>query len=276
MGTDLLNGNTYYVTVTAGNSGVDATELTLYTDSARTVGVDSSGKTATGNTGTMSVDFTPGGNKVCLNKEGYFDGAAAHSSVQVTSFSPGSYSGDGVTCGATSYTQDKNARGVVISRSACEVTEGRRHYYSNTASNNRHAANMLLNPSSLGNQLGLLMPYESAMDDWSFSKTLAIAAQAILYDTSGVVTFDDTTPLGFKVGDSVIIKDAAGQTCPTGQLQNCAAFPCTVTISALSLNDASSTMTFSGISSASAALTDNTLCTVERALATAPDRKAHV
>ena len=68
-------------------------------------------------------------NQVCLETKGQTISPSAHTSRQVTKFSPEHYATDGITCGATSHTQDVNVRGVVISRNKCEATEGRRHYY---------------------------------------------------------------------------------------------------------------------------------------------------
>jgi len=292
---DVLDGNYFYVTVTAGNSGVDATGLTLYTDEARTVGVDTSGKNT--GTGTMNVDYTPGHNKVCVNKDGYFDGAGAHASTQVGVFSPESFTGDGVLCGATSYTQDKNARGVVISRSACEATEGRRHFYKSSTVLNRNAANMLENPASLGNQLGLWIPRGDAgataanaaaadsisagtyMDDWAMAGTLAISAAqiAVAVDTSCVFTYDTadsdlTSPL--RVGDSITLLDADTSTDECGGI--CSAYPCYLEIATLTNynnHDATavdtSTITFVGKTSCSA-VADATGCTFARDAGAAP------
>ena len=189
----------------------------------------------------------------------------------MTAFSPASYAADGVTCGATSYTQDKNARGVVISRSMCEVTEGRRHYYSSATNLNRHAANMLENPSSLGNQHGLLMPYTAAMDDWAFSRALAIAdGDFSAIDASGVGTFDDTTAVAFKVGDQVVVEDGSDGPCDSTV---CSSYPCTLVITALTLNGATSTMTLGtvvGGSFSGLTVGTDTLCKVSRAALAKP------
>jgi len=298
IGTDAtngLNGKYVYVDVTAGNSGVDATELTLYSDAALSTGSDQSGASAAATAGTMDVDYTPGHNKVCVNKDGYFDGAGAHSSAQVGVFSPESYTGDGVVCGAMSYTQDKNARGVVISRSACEATEGRRHFYKSSTVLDRHAANMLETPSTNGNQLGLWIPRGDAgatatdaaaadsisggtyMDDWAMARTLGIAeaqiavtvtdACAVTYDAADA---DLTSPL--RVGDLITVTEAAADDC--GDF--CADPPCYFEIETLTnldqtTNNAveSSQITFVGKSTCTAD-PDAAGCKFTRAAATAP------
>jgi hypothetical protein len=297
MGT-VLNGKYFYVTVTAGTSGVDATEVELYTDSARSVGAVTSSLTAA-TAGTMNLDFTAGHNKVCVNKDGYFDGAGAHSSTQVGVFSPSSYAGDGVVCGATSYTQDKNARGVVISRSACEATEGRRHFYQGSTVLNRQGANMLENPTSLGNQLGLWIPRGDAgapaanaaaadsisagtyMDDWAMARTLASSASAAqvaaAIGTSCEVTVTAATGTSgielFRVGDSIKVTQSAAECddfCDTagGCLYEIATL---TTVKNLNAADqtAVSTMTFVGKTSCSA-VADATGCLFQRLAATAP------
>ena len=116
LGMTEVNGNYYYITVTAGNSGVDTTAFTLHSDDAMANVVGAGFTAYSGAAGTVDVDYSTPSNQVCLNKDGYFDGNGAHASTQVSTFAPDSYAGDGVTCGSTSYTQDKNARGVVISR----------------------------------------------------------------------------------------------------------------------------------------------------------------
>ena len=50
---------------------------------------------------------------------------------QVTTFDPASYANQGATCGATAQVTDKNLRQVLISRSECQATEGRRFYHKN-------------------------------------------------------------------------------------------------------------------------------------------------
>jgi hypothetical protein len=86
---------------------------------------------------TKPFSTTVAKNQVCLDKAGHFNSPSAHQSRQVTKFEPSKYATDGITCGATSYTQDVNLRGVVISRSKCEATEGRRFYHVDITSSKR-------------------------------------------------------------------------------------------------------------------------------------------
>ena len=273
----LLNGNEYYITVTVGTSGTSTTAFSLSTDWPVSTTVDSSSVSAYSSGGTVDVDYSTPNNQVCLNNDGYFDGGGAQASAQVSTFAPDSYAGDGVTCGSTTYTQDKNARGVVISRSACEVTEGRRHFYKSSTVHNRFAANMLENPSSLGNQLGLFVPrgdnvgvaYTAAdadagtnyMDDWAMASQIAIsAATTSAISTSCMATYDDSTPLNFRVGDSVTLAEGSANDC--GGMT-----PGLLEIATLVQKGTLSEMTFVGQTSCTAG---TAACTVARAAGTAP------
>ena len=81
---------------------------------------------------------------------------------QVNSFDPTRYTADGATCGATVHTQDNDNKGVVVSRSSCEATEGRRTYYQKDWDDtNTNLAGHMKDPTILETRFGLFLPAAS-------------------------------------------------------------------------------------------------------------------
>eukprot|EP01050_Picozoa_sp_SAG11_P000472 SAG11_NODE_14_length_26344_cov_14.209411_10_plen_2210_part_00 len=106
----------------------------------------------------LDVDFAEdAANEVCLV------GAGSVWAAQVDTFDPSRYVADGATCGATVNVQDNDDKGVLVSRSSCEATEGRRTYYQldwdDTADN---AAGFKKDPTTTNTRFGLF--YAAA--DW--------------------------------------------------------------------------------------------------------------
>eukprot|EP01052_Picozoa_sp_SAG31_P009702 SAG31_NODE_515_length_14710_cov_6.289097_12_plen_1809_part_00 len=88
---------------------------------------------------------------------------------QVTSFDPSQYTTVNLaTCGATVKTQDNDDKGVMVSRSSCEATEGRRTYYQkdwdDTSAN---VGGHMKDPTVLETRYGLFM----AANQWPGSLT---------------------------------------------------------------------------------------------------------
>lgn len=149
-------------------------------------------------------------NQVCLETPGQFNSPGTHSSRQVTAFAPEKYSTDGITCGATSHTQDVNVRGVVISRSSCEATEGRRHYYVDAAAGKGVA---MARPTGLITRTGLYVANSENVAVSLPASTLVaqLVTKAVTVGTRTVAMADAATAAKFRAGMLVQI-EANGDT----------------------------------------------------------------
>ena len=128
---------------------VNAFDASRYTASATCNGVATTETEAEckESLGTCTDPSTATTDKACT---GTFTSTAVYAAAATT---------DGAVCGATVHTQDNNNKGVLISRTACEATEGRRNYYQTAADNT--ATNVdghVKDPTGVETRFGLFLP----------------------------------------------------------------------------------------------------------------------